>query len=108
MGRLKLMMQSKTDDCGVTCVRMILHYYGYSIKQSEIENNDIFNGSDGISSMLDIKRCVEYYGLIAKPYKIRNNCVFDELKEPTILYWDFNHFVVFEKKVKNFYYILLY
>ena len=101
MKKLKVIMQNKKDDCGMCCTVMILRYYGYYIKQSDIEQNEIFRGTDGINNMLDIKRCTKYYGLEPKAFKVKDNAMFNDLKEPAVLFWNFNHFVVFEKKWKG-------
>lgn len=106
MKKLKVIMQNRNDDCGICCTIMILRYYGHYIKQSEVEQNELFKDTDGINNMLDIKRCVQYYGLIVKAFKVKDNDMFNTLKEPAILFWDYNHFVVFEKKRKGKYYII--
>lgn len=105
MKKVKVILQNKKDDCGICCAMMILRYYGYYIKEYEISSNEVFHAVDGMSSMLDIKKCVEYYGLKAGGVKIKDNRFFDELTKPALLHWDFNHFVVFERKKGDKYYI---
>lgn len=105
MKKLKVVLQNKKDDCGICCAMMILRYYGYYIKEYEINSNAEILNKDGMSSMLDIKKCVEYYGLKAGGIKVKDNRFFDELKQPALLHWNFNHFVVFERKKGDKYYI---
>lgn len=102
MRRIKCFQQLEHADCGIACIRIIVHYYGKNIPLNTLrELCDI--SRIGIT-IRDILHCTQALGF--------NSCVtkvtMDEVKRmplPAILYWEQKHFVVLYKIDNNKYYV---
>lgn len=89
--KLPVILQTENSECGLACIAMITHYYGY--------HTDLFSlrqkypiSQKGATLHTLIKIC-QQIKLNTRPLKLE----LDELKElrtPCILHWDLNHFVV--------------
>lgn len=83
--------QIEYSECGITCIRILAHYWGKKISMDYLRGiADISKTGISIGHLLD---CCKMVGLEAKAAKIP----FDSLKEmplPAILFWDQSHFVV--------------
>ena len=96
MGRRKLakvpqIMQMEAVECGAASLTMILAHFG---KWRPLEEVRAACGVDRDgSSAKDILRAARRYGLDAKGFRMAPEAL--EGKQPAILHWDFNHFVVF-------------
>lgn len=85
--------QTEAAECGAASLAMVFLYYGknLSIERIRAETGTSRNGC----SAGDIMRTARKYGLICRGYRKKAS----ELKTvatPCILYWNNNHFVVFE------------
>ena len=96
MGKRKLakvpqVMQMEAVECGAASLTMILAHFG---KWRPLEEVRAACGvsRDG-SSAKDILRAARSYGLDAKGFRMSPEAL--EGKQPAIIHWDFNHFVVF-------------
>lgn len=96
MGKRKLakvpqVMQMEAVECGAASLTMILAHFG---KWRPLEEVRAACGvsRDG-SSAKDILRAARRYGLDAKGFRMSPEAL--EGKQPAIIHWDFNHFVVF-------------
>lgn len=96
MGKRKLakvpqVMQMEAVECGAASLTMILAHLG---KWRPLEEVRAACGvsRDG-SSAKDILRAARRYGLDAKGFRMSPEAL--EGKQPAIIHWDFNHFVVF-------------
>ena len=90
--------QLESNDCGITCVRMICSFFGkeYSLKQikgkCEITKLGI--------TVSDIINCCKELGVDCLPVK----CGVDKIEReflPMILHWKQNHFVVLYRLKKK-------
>src|SRR5678816_3699138 len=90
--------QLEWTDCGAASLCMVMHYHGRESKLAEVREA-MGIGRDGVSakSILDT---AERYGMTGRGIKV-NVDQLHLLKPATILHWEFNHFVVFDKLVKN-------
>ncbi|HUS33247.1 MAG TPA: peptidase domain-containing ABC transporter [Kofleriaceae bacterium] len=90
--------QLEWTDCGAASLTMVMAYHGKDVKLPEVREA-MGIGRDGVSakSILDT---AEKYGLAGRGIKV-DIAQIKLLKPATILHWEFNHFVVFERVVKD-------
>lgn len=103
MGKIKSYQQLEHSDCGLTCIRVILRYYGLKISMKELKSMIDFSRV-GIS-IGDIKTTLEKLNFKCIPIKID----IENLKKmplPAIVYWNQEHYVVLYKITNKFYYIV--
>jgi ATP-binding cassette subfamily B protein len=90
--------QLEWTDCGAASLCMVMAYHGKEVKLAEVREA-MGIGRDGVSakSILDT---AERYGLAGRGIKVDVTQT-KLLKTGTILHWEFNHFVVFDRVVKT-------
>ncbi len=87
-----------STDCGAACLAMVLAYYGKNVPFEELRDAT-GTDRDGVDA-LSILEAARLYGLRARGIRV-------DLKElpylppGTILHWEFNHFVVFERRRRD-------
>lgn len=92
--RIPVVTQLTTTECGLACLAMVLGYHGKIIGREEMR--DILSaGRDGASAG-DLLKAARYYGLRGRGVKVELEGL-KYLPEASILHWEFNHFVVFER-----------
>ncbi|MFN0248266.1 MAG: peptidase domain-containing ABC transporter [Kofleriaceae bacterium] len=89
--------QLEWTDCGAASLCMVMAFHGRESKLAEVRES-MGIGRDGVSakSILDT---AERYGFQGRGIKVDISQL-KLLKPATILHWEFNHFVVFDKLVK--------
>ncbi len=90
--------QLEWTDCGAASLCMVMAYHGREPKLAEVR--DVMGiGRDGVSakSILDT---AERYGLAGRGIKVELGQL-HMVKTATILHWELNHFVVFDRVVKD-------
>lgn len=91
-------------ECGISCLHMVLSYYKYDIKITELRNH-FGNGRDG-SSLLKIKQTSKLFNLDSAAKRLSINEIQTmKLPLPAIAYFENNHFVVLEKISKGIFFI---
>lgn len=105
MGKIKktsTILQMESTECGAASLGMILKYYGCSVPLEELRvaTGVSRNGCNAKRIILAARN----YGLSANAYQ-HDLTDMDQVSTPCILYWGFNHFVVFEGKKNHQYYI---
>lgn len=88
---LPVYRQSEVSECGLACLAMISSYYGNKVNMAEMRAK--FNvGINGCTS----KMLVDYASYINLSSRVIKVSLEDlkKLRSPSILHWDFNHFVV--------------
>ena len=91
--RIPVRFQAQTSDCGAACLAMVLALHGVDIPVSELREATA-TGRDGVSArrLLEVART---YGFHGRGLKVSVENLRD-LPPGTILFWNFNHFVVLE------------
>lgn len=98
--------QLESNDCGITCIRMICSFYGKDYSLNQIKGKCEITKL-GIT-VTDIINCCEDFGVDCLPVK----CGVDKIESdflPIILHWKQNHFVVLyriKKKGNEVYYYI--
>jgi ABC-type bacteriocin/lantibiotic exporter with double-glycine peptidase domain len=92
--RIPVTRQLSATECGAACLAMVLGYHGKAVQLDELRSI-MGIGRDGASAfaILDAAR---WYGLRGRGLKIDVDQL-EWLPAGTILHWEFNHFVVFER-----------
>src|ERR1700710_1558938 len=88
--------QLEWTDCGAASLCMVMQFHGKEVKLAEVRDA-MGIGRDGVSAKA-ILDTAEKYGLTGRGIKVAIEQV-KLLKQATILHWEFNHFVVFERCV---------
>lgn len=96
--RKPFIMQHDSMQCGVACLGMICRYYGknYSLK---VLSNYCHASHEGVS-ILGISQAAEKIGLETKCIRTDIKTLI-QIKQPCILHWNQNHFVVYYGKDKK-------
>ena len=87
-------LQMETVECGAASLGMVLAYHGLWIPLEQLRE-DTNVSRDGSSEEL-IRKAATVHNLDSNLYKIDNRQLLLELKGPAILWWNRNHFVVYE------------
>lgn len=92
--KIPVILQMETTDCGAACLAMVLCFYGMSVKLDEVRQVT-GSGRDGLDA-LSILKAARWFGLEGKGVTFELDYLQD-LAPGAILYWNFNHYVVFER-----------
>ncbi|MFL5592579.1 MAG: peptidase domain-containing ABC transporter [Ktedonobacteraceae bacterium] len=92
--RVPQLSQMSAVECGLTCLAMILGYYGRETSISELRTHYAV-GRDGVSA-LGIVRAARHYGMRVRAISLQQND-FRFVKLPAIVHWEFNHFLIVER-----------
>ncbi len=95
-------MQMEALECGAACLTMILAYYGrwVPLEQMRMECGVSRDGSKA-SNIVKVART---YGFEAQGYTYSVEAL-RKVEPPCILFWNFNHFVVFRGMTKRYAYL---
>ena len=93
-----VMLQMEATECGAACLGMILAYYGRH------ESLEVLRGACGVSRNGSraslILGAARSYGLKAEGFRVLTKDL-DKLQGPMILFWNFEHFVVYEGRSRD-------
>ncbi len=92
--RVPALSQMSEVECGLTCLAMLLSYYGRKTSVSEVRMQ-CGVGRDGLSA-LGIVKAARGYGMKVKALSLQHND-FSRVRLPAIIHWQFKHFMVLEK-----------
>jgi ATP-binding cassette subfamily B protein len=93
-GRVPVVLQMSSNECGAACLAMILGHYRHNADLLECREL-CGSGRDGASAQA-IASAARRYGLRPRGYSMEPEN-FKLLRLPAIAHWNFNHFVVVEK-----------
>ena len=97
-------LQMEVTECGAASLGMILAYYGKYIPLEQLRS-DCGVTRNGSKASLIVK-AAKSYGLEAKGFRVLADQL-DSFDAPMILFWNFNHFLVYEghSRNKKYYYL---
>jgi ATP-binding cassette subfamily B protein len=95
--KVPVIRQLEDADCGAACLAMVLGYFGHRADLRELR--DLTGaGRDGVSA-LSIVRAARACGLRARGVQAGLDDL-RHLPRGSVLHWEFNHFVVFERTTR--------
>ncbi|KQT59921.1 ABC transporter [Methylobacterium sp. Leaf456] len=92
--RVRTLVQSETNECGLTCLAMVANYHRHDIDLSYLRA--LFPLSRTGMTLGDIVELADGLGLDAGGYALSNVTELANVALPAILHWNGNHFVVLE------------
>jgi ATP-binding cassette subfamily B protein len=92
--RVRPSAQMSKVECGLTCLAMILTYYGRKTSVSELRTR-FGIGRDGTSA-LGIVKVARSMGMRVRPLSLQHTQLRGKLL-PAIVHWEFNHFLIVER-----------
>jgi ATP-binding cassette subfamily B protein RaxB len=91
---LPMMLQSEVAECGLACIAMIAHFYGYQTDLLTLRRK--YSISLKGSSLHDLIQLAKKFRLLSRALQLEINEL-KNLRTPCILHWDLDHFVVLKK-----------
>jgi ATP-binding cassette subfamily B protein len=92
------MIQMNQTECGPACLAMILNYFGYKISVSECSEY-CDPGRDGVTAHTMAKAGRDL-GLRVQAFSVQSDD-FQYIPTPSIIHWEFKHYVVLENWTKR-------
>ncbi|HVE76042.1 MAG TPA: cysteine peptidase family C39 domain-containing protein, partial [Actinomycetota bacterium] len=96
--RIRYVQQLEISDCGAACLAMALQYHGRLAELEEVRRAT-GSGRDGVDA-LGLVNAARLFGLQARGVSLDLDAL-GHLEPGSILHWEFNHFVVFEKLTRK-------
>jgi ATP-binding cassette, subfamily B, bacterial len=96
--RVRFIPQLEMVECGAASLAMVLDYHGCSVPLVETRTACAVS-RDGVNASR-ILRAARDFGLVARGLRLEPGDL-GRLPMPAILHWEFNHFVVLEKKTRR-------
>ena len=97
--KVPFVQQLEITDCGAACLAMVLGHLGRDVNLDEVREAAGGSARDGVDAAA-IVRAAEWYGLRSRGLALDLDHLY-YLPPGTILHWEFNHFVVFERVTKK-------
>lgn len=97
--RIAPILQVSEIECGLTCLAMILSYYGRKTTLTELRSR-MGVGRDGLSA-LTIVKAARHYDLRVRAVSLQKNDL-RAVSLPAIVHWEFNHFLIVERWTKKY------
>jgi ABC-type bacteriocin/lantibiotic exporter with double-glycine peptidase domain len=95
---IPFIQQMEWTDCGAASLAMVLAYHGHAVVLSEVREV-IGVARDGVNAKA-ILDGAERYGLSGRGVKVTSDQL-ALLPRASVLHWEFNHFVVFDRVTKT-------
>jgi len=96
--RIPYVQQTTSTDCGAACLTMVLRYFGKDVRLEEVRSIAT-TARDGASA-LSLVQTARYFGLRGRGVSLDMDEL-SYLEAGAILHWDFNHFLVFERRCRD-------
>ena len=98
-----VVIQMEAVECGAAALAMVLAYYGRyePLEKVRVQCGVSRDGSNAKYLML----AAQHYGLNCKAFRISDSADLEQHPKPSIIFWNFNHFVVYcGRKGKTFFF----
>lgn len=96
--KVPVIRQDEAAECGLVCLAMISQYYGLNVDTVNLRN--VFRISSKGLTLAALTKIAGYLGFNYRPLSLELEEL-SQLKTPSILHWDMNHFVVLTKVKAN-------
>ncbi|HEX4421392.1 MAG TPA: peptidase domain-containing ABC transporter [Kofleriaceae bacterium] len=97
--RVPFIQQLEGTDCGAACLAMVLGHLGRDVALDEVREAAGGSARDGVDARA-IVRAAEWFGLRSRALAIDVEQL-RYLPRGSVLHWEFNHFVVFERVTRR-------
>ena len=97
--KVPFVQQLEAADCGAASLAMVLAHLGRDVSLDEVREATGVSGRDGVDA-LALVRTAEWYGLRTRALTLDIEQL-RYLPPGSILHWEFNHFVVFDRISKK-------
>lgn len=96
--KLPIILQTESVECGLACLAMIAHYYGYKTDLWSLRQK--YPISQKGATLQTLVKIAGRINLATRPLRLELDEL-GQLRKPCILHWDMNHFVVLKSVSKN-------
>jgi ATP-binding cassette, subfamily B, bacterial CvaB/MchF/RaxB len=86
-------LQAASAECGLACATMILSYWGVELSLAEVRRGYLSQRGNSLRSLIAL---FDDFRVSSRPVRVELEDL-DGLELPSILHWDFEHFVVLER-----------
>lgn len=100
LNRFPVIEQFDSQDCGLTCLKMIAKYYNKNHYINIDDIPDIYISKSGLS-IGDLEKTAKYFGFKSFLSKVDYESIYNIIPLPAIFFWNNNHFVVVYKITKK-------
>jgi ABC-type bacteriocin/lantibiotic exporter with double-glycine peptidase domain len=97
--KIPFIQQLEVTDCGAACLAMVLGHLGRDVSLDEVREAAGGSARDGVDAHA-IVRAAEWFGLRSRGLALDVEHL-HYLPPGSILHWEFNHFVVFERVTRH-------
>jgi ATP-binding cassette subfamily B protein len=101
--QIPYVQQMTRADCGAACLTMVLGYHGRDVRLGEVR--EITSTSRDGTTAHALAEAARWYGLRVRSYTMEVDDLAD-VSPASILHWDLNHFVVFQRLTRRGVYIV--
>jgi ATP-binding cassette subfamily B protein len=98
-GTIPLIPQVTMEDCGAACLAMVLAYHGREVSLATVSEGMV-RGRSGADAR-SILQVARKFGLRGRGISAENMSDLVHCPPGTVLHWEFNHFVVLERTVRD-------
>jgi len=101
--KVPVIIQMEAVECGAAALAMVLAYYGRfePLEKMRIQCGVSRDGSNAKYLML----AAEHYELQCRAFRINNVDDLEQHPKPSIIFWNFNHFIVYCGRKGDTFYI---
>lgn len=97
--RLPIILQTEMAECGIACLAMVASYHGHEIDLNTLRRQ--YPISLRGTTLHGLMHTADKMDFACRPLRLELDQL-DQLRTPTILHWDMNHFVVLKSVSKKF------